>query len=76
MGYQLKFSRFGTRDSSPRATKKNQHRNMSIVDVAKETLYHKFEDPFVIINSNAEIKEVHGSLRLYMEISEGTMNAP
>ncbi|MDX1471689.1 MAG: PAS domain S-box protein, partial [Flavobacteriaceae bacterium] len=75
LGYQLKFSRLNQRLSRTEERKRNEIRNMSIVDVAKETLYHKFENPFVIINASAEIKEVHGSLRLYLEIGQGTMNA-
>ena len=76
LDYGLRFSRY--RDHTTRyiqrehTTKTN---NMSVVETAKETLYYKFQHPFVIINDNAEIKEVHGSLRLYLEISQGTMNA-
>ncbi|MGB7394054.1 MAG: CheR family methyltransferase, partial [Pricia sp.] len=76
LNYQLRFSRFKNHKSH-KDTNGSQHktRNMGIVDVAKETLYYKFEHPFVIVNGHAEIKEVHGSLRLYLEISQGTMNA-
>ncbi|NND88412.1 MAG: PAS domain-containing protein, partial [Flavobacteriaceae bacterium] len=74
--YDLRFSRF-KQHRALRDKMDNQihDRNMSIVDIAKETLYYKYQHPFVIINENAEIKEVHGSLRLYLEISQGTMNA-
>lgn len=75
LNYQLKFSRFRTKNKEIKEEqRKSNIRNMSIVDVAKETLYYKYDNPFVIINETAEIKEVHGSLRLYLEISEGTMN--
>ncbi|WAC03846.1 hypothetical protein N7U66_05900 [Lacinutrix neustonica] len=75
LNYQLKFSKLRTRNQEiKKEEKKNNIRNMSIVDVAKETLYYKYDSPFVIINEHAEIKEVHGSLRLYLEISQGTMN--
>jgi len=74
--YQLKFSRFrGLGDVEKFQREKKETRNMSIVDVAKETLYHKYEHPFVIINGQGEIKQVHGSLRMYLEMSEGAMNA-
>ena len=76
LNYQLRFSRFKDQRERLSADKqKNKVRNMSIVDVAKETLYYKFEHPFVIVNGQSEIKEVHGSLRLYLEIGQGTMNA-
>ena len=75
LSYHLKFSRFKQRNKEVKKEEiKNNIRNMSIADVAKETLYHKYENPFVIINESSEIKEVHGSLRLYLEISQGTMN--
>ncbi|WP_149275659.1 CheR family methyltransferase [Pareuzebyella sediminis] len=76
LSYQLRFSRFrGKNDEKVIESKKAVARNMSIVDVAKETLYHKYDHPFVIINEQAEIKQVHGSVRMYLEIKEGTMNA-
>ena len=75
LSYQLKFSRFKQRSQELKKDEvKNNIRNMTIADVAKETLYHKYEHPFVIINESSEIKEVHGSLRLYLEIGQGTMN--
>lgn len=74
--YQLKFSRFRAKgEGEPSYSKRREIRNMSIVDVAKETLYHKYDHPFVIINEQGDIKQVHGSLRMYLEMSEGDMNA-
>jgi len=74
--YQLRFSKFrGSGDSERSKVKIKGHQDMSIVDVAKETLYHKYDHPFVIINDQGDIKQVHGSLRMYLEISEGHMNA-
>ncbi|KKM78425.1 hypothetical protein LCGC14_1360080, partial [marine sediment metagenome] len=76
LNYQLRFSRFkNQRERMASEKQKDKVRNMSIIDVAKETLYYKFEHPFVIVNGQSEIKEVHGSLRLYLEIGQGTMNA-
>ncbi|GHB73349.1 CheR family methyltransferase [Persicitalea jodogahamensis] len=74
--YNLKFSRYNTNfgHSKTQDDKKTAVRNMSILDIAKETLYHANENPFVIINDEAEIKEVQGSLRLYLEIGQGAMN--
>ncbi|MAQ75072.1 MAG: hypothetical protein CL613_01915 [Aquimarina sp.] len=78
IGYQLKFSRYrnkmGTRDEVEDQGMKGNTRNMSIIDIAKETLYYKYEHPFVIVDEHSDIKEVHGSLRLYMEISQGAIN--
>ncbi|MHA7056984.1 CheR family methyltransferase [Aquimarina sp. M1] len=75
LGYQLKFSRFRNRNQNTQGDEHNNNtQDMSIVDIAKETLYYKFEHPFVVIDEQSEIKEVHGSLRLYLEISQGAMN--
>lgn len=75
LGYQLKFSKFISRNrDSKEEIQNNNTRNMSIVDVAKETLFYKFDHPFVIVDEQSEIKEVHGSLRLYLEIGQGAMN--
>jgi len=75
LNYQLKFSRFRSKsENNSYDQNKSKHRDISIADVAKDSLYHKYEHPFVIINSHSEIKEVKGSLRLYLEISEGSMN--
>ncbi|MPR35896.1 CheR family methyltransferase [Salmonirosea aquatica] len=75
--HNLNFSRRNVNYAfQPDMEKKAQSvRNMSIIDIAKETLYHTHENPFVIINEQAEIKEVQGSLRLYLEISQGAMNS-
>ena len=74
--YQLHFSRLRGKSELEKAEmKKSEVRNRSIVEVAKETLYHKYDDPFVVINERGEIKQVQGSLHLYLEISVGNMNA-
>ncbi|MDX1461729.1 MAG: CheR family methyltransferase [Marinirhabdus sp.] len=76
LGYDLRFSRFKQNKAIyDRVDKQSRNRNMSLVDAAKETLYYKYRHPFVIVNEQAEIKEVHGSLRMYLEIGQGTMNA-
>ncbi|MBK6263913.1 PAS domain S-box protein [Marivirga sp. S37H4] len=76
LDYRLKFSQFKNKNELVQSdVRKHEIRNMSVVDIAKETLYYKYGHPFVIINEQAEIKEVNGSLRLYLEISQGTMNA-
>ncbi len=74
--YRLKFSQFRNKNEVLHSDiHKQENINLSLVDVAKETLYYKYEHPFVIINEQGEIKEVNGSLRLYLEISQGAMNA-
>ncbi|NNE75736.1 MAG: PAS domain S-box protein, partial [Pricia sp.] len=76
LNYQLRFSRMRRKtEKELMNSNKNEIQNMTIVDVAKETLFHKYDHPFVIIDDQAEIKQVSRSLRNYLEISEGAMNA-
>lgn len=74
--YHLKFSRYvQNNDDVERQREHSQNHNATILEAAQYTLYHQYEHPFVIITEEAEIREVHGSLRLYLEIGEGAMNA-
>ncbi|NJO01859.1 MAG: PAS domain-containing protein [Bacteroidia bacterium] len=43
----------------------------SLLDNAKESLFNYYEHPFVVVNENHQIQEIKGSLRLYMEMTEG-----
>ncbi|SDB46028.1 two-component system, chemotaxis family, CheB/CheR fusion protein [Flavobacteriaceae bacterium MAR_2010_188] len=72
--YNFRFSRFSKNKNEFHAYEKERSRSMTINDIAKETIYRSFENPFLVINENAEIKEVNGSVRLYLEIREGSMN--
>ncbi len=56
-------------------TKAVQNRNLSLVEVAMDKLYHSPLNPFVIINEHGLIKESQGSLRKYIELSPGSMDA-
>ncbi|GAA5025105.1 hypothetical protein GCM10011506_09350 [Marivirga lumbricoides] len=51
--------------------KKSDSKNISIVDMVKETMYYSNNNPFVVINNQGDIKEAQGSLRLYMDIGKG-----
>lgn len=74
LSYGLKFSKYRSRIDDQEEDDRST-RNMSIADIAKETLYYSHDHPFVIIDEHAEIKEVQGSMRLYLEVGQGAMNA-
>ena len=40
----------------------------SVKDLAKEVLYNTYDHPFAIVNEKLEIEDIHGSLRLYLEV--------
>ncbi len=44
-----------------------QHNPLSLIDIAKETLFSANPNPFAIITESGEIRETHGSLRLYVD---------
>ncbi len=66
-----RLPRFRMKPDEVASTPRPAARTMSLVDVAKETLYYAGTDPMVIITEHADIKEVQGSLRLYTEMSQG-----
>lgn len=74
--FDMKFSRVKSRDENG-AKKISDYpgaRQMSLSEVVKETLYTHPYHPFVVINETGEIKEVQGSLRLYLEVGSGSIN--
>ncbi|KKM74890.1 hypothetical protein LCGC14_1395850, partial [marine sediment metagenome] len=70
----LSFSRYRPKLEEDE-TDVGQNSFMSLVDVAKEALYYSAKNPFVIISETGEIKESQGSLRKYIELSPGSMDA-
>ena len=74
--YTLKFSKFRSKliEDIEDSGEDVSEDNLSLTELAKETLYHTYEHPFVIINDQLQIKEVHGSVRLYLEVSAGGVN--
>lgn len=50
--------------------------SLTLIDHAKETLFHSLLDSsFVIINEHHQVKEIKGSMRPYLELSEGSMDS-
>ena len=70
----LRFSRYKMRVEAEEEKSSSKIRGMSLVDIGKETLYFSSQHPFVIISEQGDIKEAQGSLRLYIEINQGTTN--
>lgn len=50
--------------------KKADPKHLSIADLVKDTMYYSNNHPFVVINSQGDIKEAQGSLRLYLDIGK------
>ncbi|AFG36324.1 PAS domain S-box protein [Spirochaeta africana] len=50
-------------------------REYTIADMVKDTLYHSFEHPYVVVNNTMEVMEVAGDVRDYLSIKTGAMSS-
>ncbi|HLP52894.1 MAG TPA: chemotaxis protein CheB, partial [Chitinophagales bacterium] len=48
---------------------------LSVAEMVKETIYKIFPYPYVVINDNADIKEISGDVSRYLGLKQGQMNA-
>ncbi len=46
----------------------------SIKELVKETLFNTYEHAYVVVNGQYEVMEINGDVRLYLSLSQGTMN--
>lgn len=47
----------------------------SISDMVKETLFNTFEHPYIIVDDSYEIQEINGDVRLYVTLSQGSLQS-
>ncbi|WKN32863.1 chemotaxis protein CheB [Porifericola rhodea] len=47
---------------------------LSLEEVAKETLVHSFEHPYVVIDERMEVAYIKGRLQPFVELEEGSLN--
>lgn len=52
-----------------------ENSRMTINEMVKETFYNTFEHPYVVVNEMMDVQEVYGDVRMYLNISEGSMNS-
>ena len=50
-------------------------RDATVAEMVKETLYHGFEHPYVVVNSSMDVLEVSGEMRDILSIKSGVMNS-
>jgi two-component system, chemotaxis family, CheB/CheR fusion protein len=46
--------------------------DLTVSEMVKETLYNNFDHPYVVINENMDIVEVHGDISYFLKFKEGT----
>lgn len=76
----IKLSAFKTRKqfaSRPAGSppSRPEPREYSISDMVKETLFNTFEHPYIIINDSYDIQEINGDVRLYVTLTQGTLQS-
>jgi two-component system CheB/CheR fusion protein len=73
--HSLRFSPFTARLKTTTPAEVQDLPALSIKEMVKETIYNTFDYPYVVINSNMDILEVHGDVRLFLTLQQGTMAA-
>jgi two-component system CheB/CheR fusion protein len=73
--HNLKFSPLTMRLRTTVAAETPDLPALSVKEMVKETIYNTFDYPYVVINSNMDILEVHGDVRLFLSLQQGTMAA-
>lgn len=72
--HTIKFAAFKpTSIALPKAVSTNRRGNLSVSEMVKETLFNTFEHPYVVVNSEFDIQEVNGDVRLFMSLSPGSI---
>ncbi|MCU0450702.1 MAG: PAS domain S-box protein [Bernardetiaceae bacterium] len=74
--HTIRFSPFTTRlrtglgEAAPREVPE-----FSVTEMVKETLFSTFEHPYVVINTNMDVVQINGDVRVYLGLQQGNMNA-
>jgi two-component system CheB/CheR fusion protein len=73
--HTIKFSAFKNQqtynlEAKPSAKQANEK---SLGDLVKETLYNTFEHPYVVVDDQLDIQEIHGDVRLFITLNSGSM---
>lgn len=53
---------------------KSEEPIITVNDLIKETLFKTFEHPYVVVNEEFEIQEIHGDIRLFLSLPSGKAN--
>jgi two-component system CheB/CheR fusion protein len=70
----LRSKRYDKKETIPVSYKGTEKKEASLKDIIKETLLKTYEHPFVIVDEQNKIREIYGSVRLFMELKNGGTN--
>ncbi len=73
--HSIKFSAFKVQQTYNLETKPNTNhsKTLSVGELVKETLYNTFEHPYVVVDEQLDIQEIHGDVRLFITLNSGVM---
>ncbi len=72
----LKYTNFKRPLTRQSSTKEQPVRpELSVVELARETLMHPYNFPYVVVNESMEVVHVEGSLQPYLELRTGALNS-
>lgn len=63
-----------TKISAPILKENTAEPIITVNDLIKETLFKTFEYPYVVVNEEFDIHEIHGDIRLFLSLSPGKAN--
>ncbi len=71
----LRFTNFRQPKSADTSQKKPVRSELSLEELADQTLVQTFEHPFVVVNEMMEVVHIRGKLQPYVDLGEGSLNA-
>ncbi|GAB2635387.1 PAS domain S-box protein [Belliella aquatica] len=72
---KTKFPIISAITSNPIVSKGNKNEpNYTVNDLIKETLFKTYDYPYVVVNEECDIQEIHGDIRLFISLSSGKAN--
>ncbi|AFL85146.1 PAS domain S-box [Belliella baltica DSM 15883] len=60
--------------NSQQLESKSNESLVTINDLIKETIFKTYEHPYVIVNDEFEVQEIHGDIRLFLSLTSGKAN--
>ncbi len=73
--HAIKFSAFkAQKQPLPQRVDPRLKQDLSISELVKETLFHSYEHPYVVVNESHDIQEVSGDVRLFISLSPGSVH--
>ncbi|RMG56498.1 MAG: PAS domain S-box protein [Bacteroidetes bacterium] len=74
--HSIRFSAFKPNKNTPPSTRTpTARRSYTMTEMLKETFFHTYDFPYVIVNSTFDILQIHGDIHPFLRFSSGAMTA-